>query len=298
MLSSLRQFGSVFALLACLSAVSVAADVDILQNLLAIEQASASFYKRAAGYFVAEDWTDLGVLATIMNRHAAWASDDASHVTSLSKAISSAGGSPAQACTYSFDYVHAPQFLAISRSLDGVAVSAYIGAVGSLSSSDARTLAAGILANKARRQAMSTEIFGSSSIPTAIDQPLSTAQTSSALFAYITKCPSGNSSPFAKLTVSTASVKAGSSITVKSTKLGKYLHVLSSTSDTVVALSSAGVATLPKSIAGRVYLFTSDSKTLTDSNTKSGPAVIDLPDAKATRLFRLGSQNVSWKSES
>jgi len=273
-------------------------DVAILQNLLAIEQASSSFYKRAYGYFVAEDWTDLGVLKTIMDRQASWANEDASHVASLSKAVSAAGGNPASPCSYSFNYVHAPQFLAISRSLDGVAVSAYIGAVGALGSADARTLAASILANKARRQALSTEMFGFSSIPTATDPALDLAQASSALSAYISSCPSGVAK-FGSLSVTSDPTKLGpgKSIAVKG-KLGAFLHVVSSSGDTAVPLSSSGSATLPGGIAGRVYLFTSDSKTLTDDNTNAGPAVVDLPDSKPTRLFALGHQNVSWKSES
>lgn len=85
----------------------------------------------------------------------------------------------------------------------------------------------------------------------------------------------------------------GKAIVVKGSKLGAFLHVVSSAGDSAVPLSSSGSATLPSGIAGRLYLFTSDSKTLTDDNTNAGPAVVDLPDPKATRLFALGHQNVS-----
>ena len=150
-----------------------------------------------------------------MDRQASWANEDASHVASLSKAVSAAGGNPASPCSYSFNCARVidragltrlrrpraavPRHLALARrrrclglcvtSSAGRTDDADIGAVGALGSADARTLAASILANKARRQALSTEMFGFSSIPTATDPALDLAQASSALSAYISCVP-------------------------------------------------------------------------------------------------------------
>ena len=102
--------------------------VDILNYALTLEHLEDTFYRTGLANFSADAFTAAGFDSSVHANIVEVAKDEANHVQFLTGAISAVGAAPAQECTYAFPVTDVASFLAVASVLEGVGVSAYLGA--------------------------------------------------------------------------------------------------------------------------------------------------------------------------
>ncbi|KAG8729481.1 hypothetical protein FRC12_020949 [Ceratobasidium sp. 428] len=265
-------------------------DTDILNYALTLEHLENAFYKGALEKFDANAFKKAGFKPFVRGRFQQIADHEATHVQFLSGAL---GDKATKPCTYKFPYTDPKSFAALSMALEGVGVSAYLGAAKFISNKDYLTAAAAVLTTESRHSAwVSSSVNMGAPWSGAFDTPLSLNQVYSLAAAFITDCPSSNPSlpvkAFPALTVSTASYKAGDTISVSfdsSMAKGKDTFMAFFTGlSTEFASIKDGQVTIPKDLMGTVYgVVTTDGKAVTDDNTVAGPAILMFPFGSSVR---------------
>lgn len=102
-------------------------------------------------------------------------------------------GAPAVAeCTYSFPATDAKTFLTLASVIEGVGVSAYLGAAMDIMSADYLTAAAQIAPVEARHTAYFRKELGEAGMPNPFDTPLDMDQVYTLASPFIVGCPSSN----------------------------------------------------------------------------------------------------------
>lgn len=128
----------------------------------------------------------------------------------MSTALSAAGVEPTKACTYDFGYTDVASFLATASILEGVGVSAYLGAANKITNPDYLTAAgssqsfslfaflsfthcfSAVLTVESRHSAYIRDTVGQSPFPAPYDIPLGFNQVYSLASLFITSCPESN----------------------------------------------------------------------------------------------------------
>lgn len=216
-----------------------------------------------------------------------------SHVDFLSAAL---GSKAVKECTYKFGITDAKSFVATSQLLEGVGVSAYLGAAANITNPDYLTAAGSILTTEARHSAyvqskvQKTDGFGSP-----YDTPINFNQTYSLAAPLIVSCPSTNAAlpvvAFPAASFAKAPTRLGQTVTVKSASLkaGNKLAFIGGAGAVSFAPINNGKATLPSAVTwGRTYaiIVNGDATSVTDENTVAGPIAFDiLPTAAEAAAF-------------
>lgn len=308
------------ALIASLAALAVAApakrqaatppagvtDATILQYALTLEHLENAFYREAISKFTLADFEAAGLKASFLDNLKQIKFDEQTHVDYLTAGLTAAGATPVAECTYNFGLADVPTFLAIANVLEGVGVSAYLGAAKFVKSPDYLTAAGSILTVESRHSAYLREnqTPALSPFPSPFDVALDFNQVFSLAAPFITGCPAGPSSSlevlkgfkaFPAITVSPAGTKtAGEVLTLKVatsvdakaayfvTSGGYTKAEFSVSGDSYsVTVPAIGVPNLqPGTVApGQAYLIlTKDDQLPTDDNTVAGPAAFEIAD--------------------
>ncbi|GAB7350025.1 hypothetical protein MBLNU459_g0699t1 [Dothideomycetes sp. NU459] len=271
-------------------------DIDgtILNYALTLEHLEAEFYRQGTANYTLEDFAKAGFDGRIFYKNLLEvAADEKTHVTFLTSALKAAGVDPVAACTYNFGVTSPKSFMETASILEGVGVSAYLGAAANITNKDYLTAAGSILTVEARHNAFIRNGLGQSPFPQPFDVPLDFDQVYSLAAPFIVSCPSTNAKlpvkAFPALTLAAdtvAPVPQGTTIkftvakgcSVPSTVYVAFplvtgpVFVKASVSGQTVSVKVPSGATGP---AGQSYaiLTTSDSM-LTDDNTIAGPAVV------------------------
>lgn len=171
---------------------SLQCTADILNYALTLEHLEDTFYKQALEKYSASDFASAGFDATFYNNIKRVSSDESEHVSFLTSALKAAGAQPVAACKYDFGYDSVETFLATASVLEGVGVSAYLGAAADIMSKTYLTAAGSILTVEARHSAYIRS--GNKQVPFAqpFDTPLSLNEVYSLASAFITSCPESN----------------------------------------------------------------------------------------------------------
>lgn len=256
-------------------------DADVLNFALVLEHLEATFYAQALSQFSASDFTDAGFGGNIRNNIAVIAADEAQHVQFLTTALTAAGATPVQACNYSFPYSDVTGFLGLSQVLEGVGVSAYLGAATLISTPAYLTAAGSILTSEARHNAFIRYINGYSPFVTE-DTPLDPKSVQSLATPFFSSCPNGSAPPFgsfAAANLTSTTTLPGSSINVafegSSNATGLYCIFFSGLQNSVAPYAN-GSCTIPTANAtrGQAYGVISNSQTFSDSAVVAGPFVL------------------------
>ncbi|OQE38004.1 hypothetical protein PENCOP_c009G03095 [Penicillium coprophilum] len=267
-------------------------DADILNYALTLEHLEASFYAEGLKNYTQEDFVKAGMKDPFYTNLKEVASDEKQHVDFLTSALKAAGASPVAACTYNFPSTDVSSFLALASVLEGVGVSAYLGAAASIMSDTYLTAAGSILTTEARHSAYLRAAVGEVPFAQAFDNPLSFNEVYTVASPFIASCPSSNGP---------LPVKAFPSLMMSSmdaVMTGSKVHLMTgsgfdtSTSDVNAAfitvtgpvwapLESMGdgkfTVTVPKGVAGQSYVvLTKGNKQATDDNIVAGPAIVEI----------------------
>lgn len=280
-------------------------DTQILQYALTLEHLEANFYNQSLSKLSASDFEQAGYNASVRNQIYSIGRDEASHVELLTTAL---GENAVPACTYNFSSVtDVPSFLATARVLEGVGVSAYLGASKNLTNQTVET-AASILVVEGQHQSylIAQTDDGGNAVPSPYATPLNFKQVYSLAAPFIESCPEKATLPitaFPALTLASASGENNGTFTPgqqvnvtydssngTSSSGNKYLAVIQGIAGPQFlpldsGSNSSSTVTLPANLTGgQMYaVVTSSDSGVTDDNTLAGPAVgyvsVPLPEA-------------------
>lgn len=112
------------SLLALRQAAPEITDADILNYALTLEHLEDKFYREGLANFTQADFAAEGFDATVYDNLKEVSSDETTHVSFLTAALTKAGAKPVAECTYAFGVTDVKTFLATASILEGVGVSA------------------------------------------------------------------------------------------------------------------------------------------------------------------------------
>ncbi|KAF8598925.1 hypothetical protein BDV93DRAFT_592544 [Ceratobasidium sp. AG-I] len=269
-------------------------DISILNVALTLENIESAFYQSGLSKYDAKAFEKAGFEPWVRGRFQQIADHEATHVKFLEGAL---GNQATKPCSYSFPYTSVRSFVELSMVLEGVGVSAYLGAAHLISNKDYLTAAAAILTTETRHAAwVGSAALKGTPWSGAFDTPITFDQAHTMAVGFITSCPSTNPplpvEQFPALTVKTASYKAGDTVSIlfdeaRANGAKTYVSFLSGLTQTVIPVTGSGKSQkvkIPAGLMGTVYaVVTTSDKAVTDENTVAGPTVLMFPFTSSAR---------------
>ncbi|KAL8842208.1 MAG: hypothetical protein Q9170_000614 [Blastenia crenularia] len=179
-------------LLALRQAAPQITDADILNYALTLEHLEDKFYREGLANFTESDFAAAGFDSTFYNNLKEVSSDETTHVSFLTAALTKAGAKPVAECTYNFGVTDVKSFIATASILEGVGVSAYLGAAADIMSKAYLTAAGSILTVESRHSAYIRASLMESPAPSPFDVPLSLNEVFTLAAPFIVSCPDSN----------------------------------------------------------------------------------------------------------
>ncbi|CAD6579559.1 MAG: hypothetical protein CYPHOPRED_000912 [Cyphobasidiales sp. Tagirdzhanova-0007] len=263
-------------------------DADILNYALTLEHLEATFYALGLNMLNAGAFEDAGFADWVRYRFTEIASQEATHVSFLTAALTAAGAEPVAACKYDFGITTPESYRALSQVLEGVGVAAYLGAAPLISSKAYLGVAGSILVVEAEHDTwVRSAASNQDAFPGPFYPPLDLSQAYTLASAFITSCPSSNVAlpvmAFPTFKVETTGpYYVGQKIVIEVPKGAKYAAFVAA-SGTIYQPVSAGTSTITISpyATGQSYLILTDSEAQTDAATIAGPVILEIPVAAA-----------------
>ncbi|KAL9035889.1 MAG: hypothetical protein Q9180_004611 [Flavoplaca navasiana] len=277
-------------------------DGIILNYALTLEYLERKFYMEGLANYTQADFVAAGFEDPFYENLKEIYFDEQVHVQYLSDALEAAGITPTNELVYSFGTTNPMQFVTLSSVLEGVGVSAYLGAARDIMNKDYLDAAGSILAIEARHTAYIRSSLDQSPFPNPFDTPLKYNQVFSLAADFIV----GGSSPvalpfkeFPELTLQCSQYyyEADRSSVTFSGAFKQAAKDFGVTKDTPIyavffsglkklpvqvriTAGNAGdykIDRLPAGISGQVYVLLSKSSTdFSDENTIAGVAILEV----------------------
>lgn len=275
------------------SVTTGADDATILEFALILEHLEDTFYSEALQKFDNATFTNAGYpgVYSILQQVAA---DEHAHVEFLTAGLKAAGvANPPQACTYNFPYTDVHSFLALSQVVEGLGVSAYLGAAGDISNPDYVTAAGSILTVEARHNTF-VRLLNNYQPFQAFDTPLSASAVVGVASGLFKECPEGSAptiAPYPALTLNSTTYSIGSKIEVSlanasAVNTDQTLYCgFASGLESAFSEWSNGSCTIPSQNVtdnSQVYAFLTTGPSLDANTTVAGPAVLELGTPNVT----------------
>ncbi|KAE8440642.1 hypothetical protein EG329_007008 [Mollisiaceae sp. DMI_Dod_QoI] len=271
---------------------STTTDIDpiILQYALTLEHLENAFYKKALSMWDQDSFVNAGFPAMIYNELKYIAHDEEGHVVYLEAGLTAAGATPVAACTYSFPMITPKEFISLASVIEGVGVSAYLGAAPLITNKAYLSAAGAILVTEALHQSATRGAIGEIPMANVFGTPMGINATYSIASTFITSCPSTNMAlpvaAYPALTLVSGSPTAPEVLIVlqpMTMPTGTYYVTFVSGLDIVpVAPQSTSngiiMVSVPAMVSGQGYVFLTkdNSGNLTDPNILAGPAILEV----------------------
>jgi hypothetical protein len=224
------------------------------------------------------------------------ASHEKTHVAFLTSALQAAGYPAVAECTYSFPSTDAKSFVALASVLEGVGVTAYLGAAASIMNKDYLTAAGSILTIESRHSSYIRAALSEVPFPQPFDVPLDFDEVYTLAAPLITSCPSSNPmlplKAFPMLSLGTnGTITTGETITLltmgselQSNEYGDneqlYGAFITVTGPIFVPASKVDggyTVVVPAGVKGQSYVvLTPCSDKVTDDTVVAGPAIVEV----------------------
>lgn len=144
-------------------------DLEVLQQLLALEQMQSTLYRDGLWQFAVDESTGDRLLPkypSLVTIHA----HEQRHIALLSDAIKDLGGTPVTPGSYDFGYEDFAGFLQVAAEIENIGITAYAGATAALTDPALRAKIAGVLSVEGRHAAFLNARIGESPFPAAEDE--------------------------------------------------------------------------------------------------------------------------------
>ncbi|KAL8680489.1 MAG: hypothetical protein Q9186_003332 [Xanthomendoza sp. 1 TL-2023] len=290
-------------LLAIRQAAPAITDATILNYALTLEHLEDKFYRDVLDKFTEGDFEASGFKAPFYANLKTVSKDEQTHVSFLTAALKAAGATPVKECTYDFDLSSVNKSIATASVLEGVGVSAYLGAAADIMSKNYLTAAGSILTVESRHSAYIRDALAQVPFPSPFDVPLRYNEVYTLAAPFIKSCPSDNPPLPVKAFPTLAfeadknpkTVSAGTKITLstpdytvkaadgKSQIYAAFITVTGFVFADATPVDGGFTLTVPTApeggapITGQSYVvLTGCNTTVTDDTTAAGPAVVEI----------------------
>ena len=230
-----------------------------------------------------DEFTAAGFPASFYDELKYIAHDEEGHVLYLEAGLTAAGATPVEACEYSFPMTTPKEFVALASVIEGVGVSAYLGAAADITSKAYLTAAGSILVTEALHQSATRGAVGEIPMANVFGTPMGLNAVFTIASGFITSCPSTNMA-LPVMAYPSLTLQSGAPTAANATI---YLKPETMPSSTIYATFVSGLMILPVStsmedgwvkavvpvgVSGQSYVFlTSDnSGNVTDSSVIAG----------------------------
>ncbi|KAL8720291.1 MAG: hypothetical protein Q9225_002829 [Loekoesia sp. 1 TL-2023] len=273
-------------------------DGIILNYALTLEYLERKFYQEALANYTQADFVAAGFEDPFYANLKQIYVDEQSHVSFISGALTEAGITPTVELQYTFPATDVMSFVTLSSVLEGVGVSAYLGAAASIMNKEYLTAAGSILTVEARHTSYIRASLGESPFPAPFDTPLDFNEVYSLASAFITGGSSPVKLPFqafptltlqctqyyyeadrSSVTFSGAFMAAQKFGVTKDTPI--YAVFFSGLQKARLRITRGNsdykIDKIPAGVAGQVYVALSKSSTdFSDENIIAGPSILEV----------------------
>ncbi|KAL2075232.1 hypothetical protein VTL71DRAFT_175 [Oculimacula yallundae] len=271
-------------------------DAVILQYALTLEHLENAFYKEALSTWSQQEFINAGFPAKFYDDLKYVAHDEEGHVVYLEAGLTAAGAMPVAACEYKFPMTDPKSFVALASVIEGVGVSAYLGAAPLVTSKAYLTAAGAILVTEALHQSQQRNAIGEVPSANVFGTPLGFNAVYSIASGFIVSCPPTNMAlpvmAYPALTLLSGLPTAQNAHiqlqTANATEGNAYATFVSGLNVAAVQpMSSSGnshMVAVPEMVEGQSYVFLTkdNSGNLTDSNIIAGPAILEVTPGSPT----------------
>ncbi|SCU79702.1 LANO_0A07228g1_1 [Lachancea nothofagi CBS 11611] len=271
-------------------------DADILQFALTLEHLENAFYKQALSTWSVDEFVKANFTEDFYSQLKYIAHDEEAHVLYLEAGLKAAGATPVAACSYKFPMTDPQEFVALAATIEGVGVSAYLGAAPLVTSKSYLTAAASILVTEALHQSAARNAIGEVPMANPFGTPMGVNAVYSIASQFITSCPDSNAALPVKAYPG-LNVTQGMPLAVNTSISFSVDGQLPSAQSYITFVSGLDVlpvqgmvsngmisAEVPSQVSGQSYAFvTSDnSGNLTDTSILFGPAILEVTPSSPT----------------
>ncbi|MCJ1477630.1 hypothetical protein MMC13_006303 [Lambiella insularis] len=273
---------------------SAITDAVILNYALTLEHLEDTFYRQGLANYSQAQFAAAGFDQTFYSNLKEISADETTHVAFLTAGLKAAGATPVAECVYDFGVSDPKSFVALASVLEGVGVSAYLGAAADIMSKTYLTDAASILTVEARHSSYIRASLSESPFPSPFDTPLDFDEVYTLAAPFIVSCPASNPTlpvkAFPSLALgTTGTIVSGETITLLTT--GYSLAAVDGSSPLYTAFITItgpifGLATpvaggfsvvVPAGVNGQSYVVLVNCNDLvSDDTVMAGPAIVEI----------------------